>query len=296
MKRPSTLLWVMVVVALLSSSCKKENNNTSNDDNGTPTQELSSAKRILSFEFSDLDIAAVIDNVERTVTATVPFGTDVRALVPEIMVSKKAKVSPGSGVAMNFTNSVIYTVTAEDGSQAFYTATVMVEEPIIGDQLFVGTWGVEKIEYYNLDYAGNPIVPSMETFEFNPYDVDNGIQLIFREDKTGEMRNSSTDTLYVWNEQTEIYDVIVCPDTTLITTYTYLFDEAEVVLYLNMEYAHTYRLDIVGLTEEAFIYTNEYSERHVEKAYLRRLSYMPTKPEKPTGQRLVKTGPLLGKR
>ena len=28
---------------------------------------------------------------------------------------------------------------------------------------FVGTWGVEKIEYYNIDYAGNPIAASMET-------------------------------------------------------------------------------------------------------------------------------------
>ena len=25
---------------------------------------------------------------------------------------------------------------------------------------FVGTWGVEKIEYYNIDYAGNPIAAS----------------------------------------------------------------------------------------------------------------------------------------
>ena len=40
---------------------------------------------------------------------------------------------------------------------------------------FIGTWGVEKIEYYNIDYAGNPIAASLETFTFNPNDTNNGI-------------------------------------------------------------------------------------------------------------------------
>ena len=43
---------------------------------------------------------------------------------------------------------------------------------------FIGTWGVEKIEYYNIDYAGNPIAASLETFTFDPNDTNNGIQLV----------------------------------------------------------------------------------------------------------------------
>ena len=60
---------------------------------------------------------------------------------------------------------------------------------------FVGTWGVEKIEYYNIDYAGNPIAASMSTFNMVPGDQQSGIDLIFRENKTGEMRDRSQDTI-----------------------------------------------------------------------------------------------------
>ena len=32
---------------------------------------------------------------------------------------------------------------------------------------FVGTWGVEKIEYFNIDYYGHPISSSIESFNYN---------------------------------------------------------------------------------------------------------------------------------
>ena len=51
----------------------------------------------------------------------------------------------------------------------------------LDDKSFIGTWGVEKIEYYNIDYAGNPISASMKTFEMVPGDEQSGIDLIFRE-------------------------------------------------------------------------------------------------------------------
>ena len=34
---------------------------------------------------------------------------------------------------------------------------------------FVGTWGVEKIEYYNIDYAGDPIPASYSSFDPNSF-------------------------------------------------------------------------------------------------------------------------------
>ena len=61
---------------------------------------------------------------------------------------------------------------------------------------FVGKWGVEKIEYYNIDYAGNPIAASMKTFILDPDDTNNGIHLIFRENKSGEMLDSAVDTVW----------------------------------------------------------------------------------------------------
>ena len=99
----------------------------------------------------------------------------------------------------------------------------------------VGTWGTEKIEYYNIDYWGNPIPGSGDTYVFDYDDPDNGIQLIFRDDKSGEMRDSAIDTIYVYNEETQAYDsAIYCPDTTLVTTFTCSYDKNDQTLYMNM--------------------------------------------------------------
>lgn len=144
---------------------------------------------------------------------------------------------------------------------------------------FVGTWGVEKINYYNIDYAGNPIAASMSTYNFVPGDTQSGIDLVFREDKTGEMRDRSQDTLFLnWNAETHTYEtIIICPDTTLVTKFTYSYDAAESILYLNMEYVRTYKMNILNLEKNAFVYENEYGENYVEKAYLKRLSDTPSK-------------------
>ena len=222
----------------------------------------SSEKRILSFRFDALDLDATIDESTKEITATVPMGTDVSALVPTITVSYGASIDPVSGMATDFTQPVTYTVTAEDGSQASYTAIVTVDMP---ENPFLGVWGVEQIDYYQVDYAGNPISASLETFNFNPYDLDNGIQLVFREDNSGEMRDSS-DTI----------------SGTVVTNYSYHFDFESYILSMNMENVQTFALQIVELDAHAFVYENVYGhdgngQGYVEKAYLRRLSNIPDK-------------------
>jgi hypothetical protein len=62
------------------------------------------------------------------ITITLPYGTNIANLSPTIGLSPKAVVDPASGVAKDFTNSVNYTVTAEDGTQENYTVTVAVAE------------------------------------------------------------------------------------------------------------------------------------------------------------------------
>lgn len=232
----------------------------------------SSEKRILSLRFASLDLNATIDESTKEIKATVPMVTDVSALVPTITVSLGASIDPASGVATDFTQPVTYTVTAEDGSQTSYTAIVTKEMPV---NPFLGVWGVEQLDYYNVDYAGNPIAVSLETFNFDPYDIDNGIQLVFREDKSGDMRDSSLDSIWVDDHY------IVCPDTVIVTRYTYSFDFETSVLYMNMEYGRTFALQIVEQSTDAFVYENRYAQDYVEKAYLRRISSVPDK-SKPT--------------
>ncbi|MBO7616301.1 MAG: hypothetical protein J6T22_03750 [Bacteroidales bacterium] len=144
----------------------------------------------------------------------------------------------------------------------------------LDDKSFIGTWGVEKIEYYNIDYAGNPISASMKTFEMVPGDEQSGIDLIFRENKTGEMRDRSQDTIIKKiSDEPEVYDTIICPDTTLVTKFTYSVDERASILYMNIEYpVHTYKMNIVSMEKESFIYENEYGTNYVEKAYMKRIS------------------------
>ena len=74
------------------------------------------------------DVTGTIDGT--SISATVPHGTDVTALVPTITVSAGATISPASGQAQDFSSPVTYTVTAEDGTTtADYTVTVDVAAP-----------------------------------------------------------------------------------------------------------------------------------------------------------------------
>ena len=170
---------------------------------------------------------------------------------------------------------------------------------------FVGTWGVERLEYYNIDYYGHPIAESMNYIDFDLNNPDNGIQLIFREDKTGEMRDSAVDTVWIdWNSDTQQYEsYIYNPDTTLVTTFTFTYDKSESALYMNMRYTYpydymrTFMMKVSDMDDDSFVYENEYDVNYLEKAYLKRISDTPSK----SGGRHVlkrphKPGALLGGR
>lgn len=163
---------------------------------------------------------------------------------------------------------------------------------------FVGTWGADRIDYYNIDYAGAPIEDSRTTFFFTPGDPENGIDLIFRNDRSGEMRDRSRDTLDVLvYEDGVVVDTttIYCLDTVVVTKFTYSYHNDDALLYMNMESTfryydrttsgettedkleevirrYTYKMHIDLLTDESFIYENEYKPNYVERARLIRIS------------------------
>lgn len=169
---------------------------------------------------------------------------------------------------------------------------------------FVGTWGVEKIEYYGIgtDEQGNTSLTLYHTFDYDPGDVNNGIQMIFRDDKTGEMVDSAIDTILTdWNEDTGLYDsYIYCPDTVIVYKFTYTYQERTKVFYMYMEDNITYKMHIDGLTDDSYIYENEYvkdNDRVMERAFLKRLSK--TTPSKysycQSSKQSKRQGSLLGK-
>ena len=85
------------------------------------------AKAITAFNFNGLtpNVTGTVNEGAKTVALTVPYGTDVTALVPTI-THTGASVSPNTGVAQDFTSPVTYTVTAADSSTQAYTVTVNV--------------------------------------------------------------------------------------------------------------------------------------------------------------------------
>lgn len=98
----------------------------------TVTIPPSTAKAMTSFKFSGLtpEVTGTIDEDTYHVSVTVPNGTDVTALVPTILISEKATISPASGIAKDFTSPVVYTITAEDASFQEYLVTVLIDETV----------------------------------------------------------------------------------------------------------------------------------------------------------------------
>lgn len=88
-------------------------------------------KEISEFTF-EKSTETVINQVAKTITVTVPFGTDVTKLKAKFSASPFSTVRVGSaeqesGTTENsFASPVVYTVSADDGSSSNYTVTVNV--------------------------------------------------------------------------------------------------------------------------------------------------------------------------
>ncbi len=78
--------------------------------------------------FSINGVSASLDTVNHSVLVTLAYDTDVTNLTPTITLSEAATVSPAGSTAQDFTNPVIYKVTAEDGTTTQdWTVTVALE-------------------------------------------------------------------------------------------------------------------------------------------------------------------------
>jgi hypothetical protein len=109
-------LFFVLLLGLTVSSCDTTDPEPEKDAE-TP---LSSAKEIESFEFiieGETYNAILTDN---EIAVEVPFGTDVSAASTDIVVPDEATIVPASGETVDLTQSVTYTVTAEDSSTIQY--------------------------------------------------------------------------------------------------------------------------------------------------------------------------------
>ena len=86
--------------------------------------------------FSINGVAGAVNNSTNTITITMPRGTDVTKLAPVIATNGVKSLTPGSGETVDFTNSVTYTATMEDGSTKTYIVTVYVNKGTLSDQFW----------------------------------------------------------------------------------------------------------------------------------------------------------------
>lgn len=121
MKGTKFMMVVSVAVAIVGGGCDLE------PDMAVPSSDVG----MVSFSFESPAITGSIDNYYKTVGVVAPIGTDLTHLVPVIKVADGATVSPASGVPLNFSVPVTYTVTAENGMTRKYTVVVGIpDKPI----------------------------------------------------------------------------------------------------------------------------------------------------------------------
>ncbi|WP_114752532.1 PKD domain-containing protein [Pleomorphovibrio marinus] len=92
---------------------------------GTPP---SDEKNITAFTLSGIDAQVDIDEANFAIEVLVPLGTDVSSLIAVFELSEQASISPDPSTALDYTDPVVFTVTAADGSQQEWTVTVVSEE------------------------------------------------------------------------------------------------------------------------------------------------------------------------
>jgi hypothetical protein len=93
------------------------------------THELRNGANIISFGFDTLQVGdAIIDTINNSVIVTMEEGTDLSSLTPQITISDGATMVPTSGQTTDFTvDSVLYVVTAENGTQKEWYVKVTLE-------------------------------------------------------------------------------------------------------------------------------------------------------------------------
>jgi len=129
----------------------------------------SSEKNITSFIIQGTNPQSFgdVNQETKTITVTVPYGKDRTSLEPEISITG-VSVSPANLEPVNFTNPVVYTVTAADGSTRNYTVTVtnapfpskdITKFTIYGRNGVIGTNTIQVTVPYNSDITS--VVPEI---------------------------------------------------------------------------------------------------------------------------------------
>ncbi len=129
---PKIFSYIADLEPILATTTPSNQPATQTGNNQNNSQSLSSDKLMIIFKFPQLNqVNGIVDLTNNTVTVNVPFGTNVSNLTPSMVISPNAAVSPDSGIRQDFTNPVVYRITAQDGSTQDYTVAVKVLPKVV---------------------------------------------------------------------------------------------------------------------------------------------------------------------
>lgn len=125
MKNLHWLMALLVTAVLFNSAC--------NDDEPA---ELDTS--ILSFTIvSPIQISGIVDNTTKTITLTVPFGTDLTAMTGAVSLPDGATISPDPTSAIDYSSAVTFTITNGASSSTYNVVIIVGANPLklilIGD-------------------------------------------------------------------------------------------------------------------------------------------------------------------
>lgn len=115
------------------------------------TVSLNVEANIIDFMVPGMVGSPMINTTDFSVTAYVSSGTDLTNLMPDIIVSVGASISPASGIVQDFTNPVTYTVTAQAGNTQAWEVivTFQPEGDLFFSEYIEGTSQNKALEIYN---------------------------------------------------------------------------------------------------------------------------------------------------
>lgn len=122
----------LLVLFLLFVSCER---------GSAPIDPLDPNAEILTFTLKRADGTAFLPSELQfsirpdSILLTLPAGTDITRLTPEITI-KGARVAPASGLVQDFSKPVVYTVTAENGNTHRYVVVVSLANA--GNVVYIG--------------------------------------------------------------------------------------------------------------------------------------------------------------